>query len=458
MKEDHFPIPCLNGNMVYIDRYFKHALNGFPDNKSLKALAFFYQCQRFDEQNKYTKNHFLKIFSLIFVPTDNRALDMVIWDLKFCIVSLFVFMTICSNVCAQEIFVSQELDYRHPPILYFTGHLCINCPKAAKAVAFSKSVIEELSVMAVHAGSLAYPNPPFNEDFAVFEGDTIFDQTVYPVNGSFGNVQGLPFAFLNGEAIPIDILKDSMMLKDHILDHIHADYSPVNIATQATLNNRQLNLHVQCFFTDDSETEYFLHVYILQEGLAGFQEGALDEGSSYIHHYMLRDMGTPVFGTSLGTFSAGTLWDKELEIDLPESVLSFFSNMMFPLSLPDLRIVVAISNDHSLQETSNGDTGLHYRLITSDEFLLSDLLTFTEEHSSNEIDLSVQNDYLIISNLPVTAGSSPYFIVSMNGQLVRRGEFNNSIIFEEKINISNLPTGVYIYYSEIFGGKTFYRN
>ena len=45
LKEDHFPIPCLNGNMIYLDCYF----NGSPGDKSQQALAFFYQNQRFDD-------------------------------------------------------------------------------------------------------------------------------------------------------------------------------------------------------------------------------------------------------------------------------------------------------------------------------------------------------------------------------------------------------------------------
>lgn len=45
LKEDHFPIPCLNGNMIYLDCYF----NGKPSEKSQQALAFFYKYQRFDD-------------------------------------------------------------------------------------------------------------------------------------------------------------------------------------------------------------------------------------------------------------------------------------------------------------------------------------------------------------------------------------------------------------------------
>lgn len=45
LKEDHFPIPCLNGNMLYIDCYF----NGKPDKKSERLLEFFCENQRFDD-------------------------------------------------------------------------------------------------------------------------------------------------------------------------------------------------------------------------------------------------------------------------------------------------------------------------------------------------------------------------------------------------------------------------
>lgn len=58
LKEDHFPIPCLNGNLIYLDCYF----NSSPGSKSLRALKFFYKYQRFDdgcyvgEKNKFCSN------------------------------------------------------------------------------------------------------------------------------------------------------------------------------------------------------------------------------------------------------------------------------------------------------------------------------------------------------------------------------------------------------------------
>lgn len=58
LKKSHFPIPCLNGNMIYLDCYF----NGHPGKKSLKAIEFFAKYQRFDdgsyatEKNKFCTN------------------------------------------------------------------------------------------------------------------------------------------------------------------------------------------------------------------------------------------------------------------------------------------------------------------------------------------------------------------------------------------------------------------
>lgn len=58
LKEDHFPIPCLNGNMVYLDAYY----NKKPSKETQQVLAFFHKNQRFDDgkyetpPNKYCSN------------------------------------------------------------------------------------------------------------------------------------------------------------------------------------------------------------------------------------------------------------------------------------------------------------------------------------------------------------------------------------------------------------------
>lgn len=45
LKEDHFPIPCLNGNLLYLDAYF----NAARDFRNEGLLDFFSRNQRFDD-------------------------------------------------------------------------------------------------------------------------------------------------------------------------------------------------------------------------------------------------------------------------------------------------------------------------------------------------------------------------------------------------------------------------
>ncbi len=45
LKKDHFPIPCLNGNIIYLECYFTDSIS----ERSLKTIDFFSKYQRFDD-------------------------------------------------------------------------------------------------------------------------------------------------------------------------------------------------------------------------------------------------------------------------------------------------------------------------------------------------------------------------------------------------------------------------
>ncbi len=45
LGNDHFPIPCLNGNMLYLDAWFNRSLSA----ESISAIHFFHLNQRFDD-------------------------------------------------------------------------------------------------------------------------------------------------------------------------------------------------------------------------------------------------------------------------------------------------------------------------------------------------------------------------------------------------------------------------
>ena len=86
LKNYLFPVPCLNGNIIYLESYF----NGSISEKTLKAIEFFCKYQRFDdgnyitEKNKYCTNRscygqhtcywgIVKLFKgLSFIPKKSR--------------------------------------------------------------------------------------------------------------------------------------------------------------------------------------------------------------------------------------------------------------------------------------------------------------------------------------------------------------------------------------------------
>lgn len=52
--KSHFPIPCLNGNMIYLLTYF----NAEENDKIERVIDFFYKYQRFDDGDFKTPNNF----------------------------------------------------------------------------------------------------------------------------------------------------------------------------------------------------------------------------------------------------------------------------------------------------------------------------------------------------------------------------------------------------------------
>lgn len=130
LKEDHFPIPCLNGNMIYLDSYF----NGAPDEKSLKALTFFQQYQRFDdgvyegEKNAYCSNTscygkhtcywgIVKLLKGIsFIPVPSRTKE--ITDLLDRCIRFVLLHKVCYSSHRPDQIMVQKMDLLTFPNMY----------------------------------------------------------------------------------------------------------------------------------------------------------------------------------------------------------------------------------------------------------------------------------------------------------------------------------------------------
>ncbi len=135
LKNGHVPIPCLNGNIIYLESYF----HGSISEKSLKAIEFFYKYQRFDdgnyitEKNKYCTNiscygqhtcywGIVKLFKgLSFIPkkSRNRSINQL---LDKCI-NFILLHNVCFSSHRKNKIMIKDIDKLTFPNMYKSDFL-----------------------------------------------------------------------------------------------------------------------------------------------------------------------------------------------------------------------------------------------------------------------------------------------------------------------------------------------
>jgi len=129
-ESSHIPLPCLNGNMIYLDAYFHGTLSG----ESRSAINFFIQNQRFDDGKYETpKNSFcsnkscygkhscywgvvklLKGISFIPVSERNESIEA----LKRQCIDFILLHRVCYRSSDPEKLMIQKIDHLTFPHMY----------------------------------------------------------------------------------------------------------------------------------------------------------------------------------------------------------------------------------------------------------------------------------------------------------------------------------------------------
>lgn len=130
LQDDHLPIPCLNGNMIYLDCYF----NGELSEKSELAIDFFYKNQRFDDgeyveaENEFCKNKscygkhtcywgIVKLFKgLSFIPNEMR--DYKINELLEKCINFVLIHNVCFSSRKPDKVMIKKIDKLTFPNMY----------------------------------------------------------------------------------------------------------------------------------------------------------------------------------------------------------------------------------------------------------------------------------------------------------------------------------------------------
>lgn len=248
----------------------------------------------------------------------------------------------------------------------FTGIHCGYCPQG-HAIANNLLVAQPSCTytMAIHAGDFAKPGgdqPDFRTDKGTLLNNTIgagFYNTGYPS----GTVNRHVFS----GSIPITG-RDSW-IKDS--KNIHQEEAPVNLWMKSDFDGETRKLHVKIegYYTRNVAQSFnLLNIALVQSNIKGYQNGS-GVGEDYIHHHMLRDFITPMWGDTIKAPKQGEYFTREYDYILPADIKGV------EVKAEDIDLIVFVCEDKTeiLNVTggkptyTNYDKPLNAQLLASEQ-------------------------------------------------------------------------------------------
>lgn len=262
------------------------------------------------------------------------------------LLSLFSLQSFAAGNQAQsqtDTIVNTTPTYRNALLEEYTGAHCVNCPDGHR---IANEIVEEypgkVFLVNIHASSFAQPSSNEEPDFRTDYGETL---------QANAGVSGYPAGTVNrhlfngNETTALNRNQWKQSVKE-ILDLP----AYVNLAAKASVNweTRELKVKVQVYFTDNSSAAgNYLHVFLTQDNIPGYQKGGLNNpeqylgNNQYLHQHALREILTPIWGDPIGENTKGALVSKEYTLDLPEKIRNI------DLDLQDIHIIAFISEDRN---------------------------------------------------------------------------------------------------------------
>ncbi len=217
----------------------------------------------------------------------------------------------------------------------FTGTGCYWCPDGHAVAERMKRVWPgRVFAVNVHTGSLAV-------GYTTKAGDEI---------GSYLDCEskGYPCGDVNrtdfGEGVLI-MRNVWQMAADYVMN----EDAPVNLLMQSHYDNdsRQLDIHVEGYFTGTVTDDERLCVLLLQNNVWGYQNGP--QSGDYCHMHMLRQALTDVWGDPIEEAAQGSYFARDYSLELPTFIGDVYT------SPADMELVAFVSNGRTdVQQVTGG--------------------------------------------------------------------------------------------------------
>ena len=211
--------------------------------------------------------------------------------LLFTLPLLLTAMAACDNIDEKDRYIEVENRPLARKVLLeeFTGQDCVNCPAAHAVIEKLEEQFEgNLIVVSIHAGN--FGRPASEGGLMQEEGDVYAKKwgvTAYP-SGVVDENSGV----LNFDGWSTAIRKDGYYPSDMELD------------MNAYLSSDGKTINVECDLTSDVSASGHLQLWVVEDGIIGFQRDGNNRIYDYVHNNVFRGCVNGVWGQEI-TISRG---------------------------------------------------------------------------------------------------------------------------------------------------------
>lgn len=262
--------------------------------------------------------------------------------------------------------VSTQPENKKAILEEFTGIHCVYCPQGhAIAEAIINNNPGNAFAINVHVGGYATPGAG-EPDFRTPFGTAIANQT---------GLTGYPAGTVNRHNFPgfeMGNAGTTAMGRGQwtaAANQIIASPSYLNMAVEASIdvNTRELTVHVESYYTDDSPASTnLLNVALLQNHTYGPQVGG-NSGNNYNHMRRLVNLITGQWGDEVTTTSQGSFVDRTYTYTIPEDYNGI------PADISEMQIVVFMTETHQEIISGNGTFPTYSGLANSNDLAVNSL-------------------------------------------------------------------------------------
>jgi hypothetical protein len=195
----------------------------------------------------------------------------------------------------------------------FTGWECVNCPRAHREIAkLHEAFGDRFLPISIHAGMFA--KPLCNDtclDFRTSVGNELHDDIFTPIMYPIGAINGLGSEYLE----PSDSWGESAL-------KVMYEKSIASVSIVKTIKKSKIKLTVTVEFTAPSipKGEYWLGLYLVENGVIGPQKDGSEEIEEYEHEHMLRASFNGTLGEKIVTnpIMGSTFHKDSYELDIKD--------------------------------------------------------------------------------------------------------------------------------------------